>query len=39
MIGPVSQRMEAAAAEPAVIAAWQTLVAQAIEAETDEDEF
>ena len=37
--GPVRQRLEAAAAEPAIIAAWETLVAQKIEAEADEDEF
>jgi hypothetical protein len=37
--GPVRQRLEAAAAEPAVIAARETLVAQAIEAERDQDEF
>ena len=35
--GPVRQRLEAAAAEPSVIAAWERLVAQAIEAERDED--
>jgi hypothetical protein len=37
--GPVGQRLEAAAAEPAVIAAWEKLVAQAIEEERDEDEL
>lgn len=37
--GPVRQRLEAAAAEPAVMAAWEALVAQPIEAERDEDEF
>ena len=37
--GPVHQRLEAAGAEPAVIAAWETLVAQPIEAERDEDEL
>jgi hypothetical protein len=37
--GPVRQRLEANAAEPAVIAAWESLVAQAIEAERDQDEF
>ncbi len=37
--GPVRQRLEAAAAEPAIIAAWERLVAQTIEAEADEDEF
>ena len=33
------ERLEAAAAEPAVIAAWERLVAQAIEAEREDDEF
>ena len=37
--GPVRQRLEAAGAEPAAIAAWEGLVAQPIEAERDQDEF
>jgi len=37
--GPVRQRLEATGAEPAVIAAWEALVAQTIEDERDEDEF
>ncbi len=34
--GPVRQRLEAAAAEPAIIAAWERLAAQSIEAERDD---
>ena len=37
--GPVRDRLEAAGAVPAVIAGWENLVAQRIEAEEDEDEF
>jgi hypothetical protein len=37
--GPVRDRLEAAGAEPAVLAAWENLVSQQITAEKDEDEF
>ena len=37
--GPVRERLEAAGAEPAAIAAWESLVAQTIEAERDQDGF
>ena len=37
--GPVRDRLEAAGAVPTVIAGWENLVAQRIEAEEDEDEF
>ena len=37
--GPVRDRLDAAGAAPAIIAAWESLVGQRIEAEADEDEF
>jgi hypothetical protein len=37
--GPVRERLEVAGAPPAVLAAWERLVSQQIEAEKDEDEF
>jgi len=37
--GPVRDRLEAAGAAPPVLAAWEDLVGQQIEAEKDEDEF
>ena len=37
--GPVRDRLEAAGATPAAVAAWENLVSQQINAEKDEDEF
>jgi hypothetical protein len=37
--GPVRERLEAAGADPAVLAVWKEIVAQEIRPETDEDEF
>jgi hypothetical protein len=38
-VGPVRDRLEAAGASPADVAAWENLVSQQIQAEKDEDEF
>ena len=38
-LGPVRDRLEAAGATPEIIAAWEQLVVQQIEAQQDDDEF